>query len=62
MWVVIVCNAFSGIAGLRKGAVVEGKLVFGPCASLLFCIAFCIIMITLAVKGRRSAEEAEDEI
>ena len=62
MWVVIVCNAFSGIAGLRKGAVVEGKLLFGPCASLLFCISFCIIMITLAVKGRRSAEEAEDEI
>ena len=62
MWIVIVCNAVSGFTGLKDGAMEDGKLAFGPCASLLFCIAFCIIMITLAVKGRRSAEEAEDEI
>ena len=62
MWIVIVCNAVSGFAGLREGALVDGKLVFGPCASLLFCIAFIIIMISLSAKSRSSAEEdsAED--
>ncbi|MBQ6456061.1 MAG: hypothetical protein IJJ31_02905 [Mogibacterium sp.] len=63
MWIVIVCNAVSAFSGFRSGAVVDGKLSFGPFASLLFCIAFCIIMITLTVKGRSAADdESEDEI
>ena len=64
MWVVIVCNAISGISGLREGAMVDGKLAFGPCASLLFCIAFVIIMISLSIKQRNMAKEeaAEDDM
>ena len=63
MWIVIVCNAVSAFSGFRSGAVVDGKLAFGPFASLLFCISFCIIMISLSIKSRRSAEEeAEDEM
>ena len=63
MWVVIVCNAISGFSGLREGAIVDGKLSFGPFASIIFCIAFCAIMVALSIKSRRSAEdESEDEI
>lgn len=63
MWVVIICNAVSGFTGLRQGALVDGKLAFGPSASLIFCIAFCSIMIALSIRSRRSSEEeAEDEI
>ena len=61
MWIIIVCNAVSGFTGLRNGAMEDGKLIFGPCASLLFCLAFVIIMISLSVKQRSMAEEAADE-
>ena len=63
MWVVIVCNAISAFSGLRSGAMVNGKLAFGPFASLLFCIAFVTVMISLSVKQRNLAkEEAEDDM
>ena len=64
MWVVIVCNAVSGFSGLRSGVMEGGKLAFGPCASLLFCVAFVIILISLSVKQRKADEEAaaEDDI
>ena len=63
MWIVIVCNAISGFSGLRDGAMVDGKLSFGPCASLLFCLAFVIIMIMLRVKQNNLAkEEAEEDM
>ncbi|MBQ6314410.1 MAG: hypothetical protein IJI11_02265 [Mogibacterium sp.] len=63
MWVVIVCNMISGITGLRDGAMEDGKLDFGPCASLLFCVAFAIIMIALTVKQRNlDKEAAEDDV
>ena len=64
MWIVIVCNAISGFSGLREGAIEDGKLAFGPCASLLFCLAFVIIMISLSVKQRNMAKEeaAEDDM
>ena len=63
-WAVIVCNAVSGFSGLRSGAIVNGKLSFGPCASLLFCAAFIIIMISLKMKASSSDEDdlSEDEI
>ncbi len=53
-----------GIFRLKDGAIVDGKLAFGPCASLLFCLAFVIIMITLGIKQRKMAEEeaAEDDM
>jgi ABC-type spermidine/putrescine transport system permease subunit II len=43
---------------------VNGKLAFGPCASLLFCLAFVIIMIALYVKKYRldKEEAAEDDM
>ena len=64
MWVVIVCNAVSGFSGLKDGAMVDGKLSFSPCESLLFCIAFVIIMISLSIKQRNLAKEeaAEDDM
>jgi quinol-cytochrome oxidoreductase complex cytochrome b subunit len=64
MWIVIVCNAISGFSGLREGAIEDGKLAFGPCASLLFCLAFVIIMISISVKQRNLAKEeaAEDDM
>lgn len=63
MWIVIVCNAISGFSGLKSGAMVDGKLAFGPFASLLFCLAFAIIMIALGVKQRSLAkEEAEEDM
>ena len=63
MWIVIVCNAVSGFIGLKDGAMVDGKLSFGPCASLLFCLAFVIIMITLRIKQNNMAkEEAEEDM
>jgi hypothetical protein len=61
MWVVLACNAVSGISGLRSGAMEGGKLAFGPCASLLFCLAFVIILIALSVKQRKADEEAAAE-
>ena len=61
MWVVIVSNAISGFSNLRDGAMVDGKLAFGPCASLLFVIAFVIIMIALYVKKSRADKEAAAE-
>ena len=63
MWIVIVCNAVSGFTGLREGAMEDGKLAFGPCASLLFCLAFVIIMISIGIKQRNAAaEEAEEDM
>lgn len=64
MWIVIVCNAVSGITGLRDGAMVDGKLAFGPCASLMFCAAFVLIMIMLYARKRKAAleEAAEDDM
>ena len=64
MWIVIVCNAISGVTGLKDGAMADGKLAFGPCASLIFCIAFIIIMITISIKQRSLAKEeaAEDDM
>ena len=64
MWIVIVCNAISGISGLKDGAMENGKLSFSPCASLLFCLAFVIIMISLSIKQRSLAAEeaAEDDM
>ena len=64
MWVVIVCNAVSGFSKLKDGAMEDGKLAFSPCASLLFCLAFVIIMIALSVKQRKMAAEeaAEDDM
>ena len=64
MWIVIVCNAISGFLGLKDGAMEDGKLSFGPCASLLFCLAFVIIMISLSIKQRNMAAEeaAEDDM
>ena len=63
MWIVIVCNAISAFAGLKDGALEDGKLAFGPWASLLFCIAFASIMISLSVKQRSLAkEEAEEDM
>lgn len=63
MWIVIVCNAVSGFTGLKEGAMEDGKLAFGPCASLLFCLAFVIIMISIGIKQRNAAaEEAEEDM
>ena len=64
MWVVIVCNAISGFSGLKDGAMVDGKLSFGPCASLLFCLAFVVVIIMLSIKQRSMSEEedAEDDM
>lgn len=65
MWVVIVCNLISGVTGLKDGAMENGKLDFGPCASLLFCAAFAVIMIALGVRNRKAAAEEmaeEDEM
>ena len=65
MWVIIVCNLISGISGLRDGAFTpDGKLSFGPVASLIFVVMFTAIMIALYVrKHDEAAEEAgEDDI
>ena len=63
MWIVIVCNAVSGFTGLKDGVMVDGKLDFGPCASLIFCLAFVIIMISISIKQRNAAkEEAEEDM
>ena len=63
MWIVIVCNAISAVSGLMNGgAMVDGKLAFGPWAALIFVIAFIILMISLKVRSRRAdLEEAEEE-
>ena len=63
MWIVIVCNAISGFSGLKDGVIVDGKLDFGPCASLLFCLSFVIIMVSISIKQRNAAkEEAEEDM
>lgn len=63
MWVVIVCNAFSGIGDLKNEAFVDGKLAFGPWASVMLAVAFTIIMIALYVKhwGEEEEESADEE-
>ncbi len=61
MWIVIVCNGVSGFMGLKEGAMVDGKLTFSPCASLLFCLGFIIIMISIRVKQRDPAEEVSED-
>ena len=62
MWIVIVCNAVSAFSGLRTGAMVNGKLAFGPFASLIFVIALIIIMVALKIRSRNAAlEEAEED-
>lgn len=61
LWIVIVCNAISGFTGLKSGAMVDGKLSFGPCASLLFCIAFIAVLILITIKQRNQAEEEAEE-
>ena len=63
MWIVIVCNAISAVSGLMNGgAMVDGKLAFGPWAALIFVIAFIILMISLKVRSRSAdLEEAEEE-
>jgi len=65
VWVVIVCNAISGFNGLRDGAMTaDGKLSFGPAASLIFCAAFAVILISLTIKQSNLAKEeaAEDDM
>jgi len=63
MWVIVVCNAVSAFSGLRSGAIVDGKLAFGPFSALLFVLAFAIILISLSVKQRKAAiEEAEEDM
>ena len=63
MWVIVVCNAVSAFSGLRSGAIVDGKLAFGPFSALLFVLAFAIILISLSVKQRTAAiEEAEEDM
>jgi len=63
MWVIVVCNAVSAFSGLRSGAIVVGKLAFGPFSALLFVLAFAIILISLSVKQRKAAiEEAEEDM
>lgn len=64
MWIVIVCNAVSAFSGLSNGgAMIDGKLTFGPWAALVFVIAFAIIMIALKIRSRNAAleESVEDE-
>lgn len=63
MWIVIVCNAISAVSGLMNGgAMVDGKLAFGPWAALICVIAFIILMISLKVRSRSAdLEEAEEE-
>ena len=62
MWVIVALNGFSAITGFRNGAFIDGKLAFGPASALLICIAFAILMITLYVRKKSSADEdAEDD-
>ncbi len=63
MWIVIVCNGVSGVMGLKDGVLDDGKLSFGPIASLLFCAAFALIMIALYIRKKEQSLEAaaEDE-
>ena len=62
MWIVIVCNAISAVSGLMNGgAMVDGKLAFGPWAALIFVIAFIILMISLKVRSRSAALEETEE-
>ena len=62
MWAVIVCNLMSGISGLRDGAfTADGKLSFGPVASLIFVVMFAAVMIALYVRKQSSAAEESEE-
>ena len=62
MWIVIVCNAISAASGLMTGgAMVNGKLAFGPWAALIFVIAFVILMISLKLRSRSAAIEETEE-
>ena len=62
MWIVIVCNAISAVSGLMDGgAMVDGKLAFGPWAALVFVIAFVILMTSLKVRSRSAALEESEE-
>ena len=62
MWIVIVCNAISAGSGLiTGGAMVDGKLAFGPWAALIFVIAFAILMISLKARSRSAAKEETEE-
>ena len=61
MWIIIVLNGVSAIMGFRDGAMVDGKLVFGPFVSLLCCLAFVIIGVAFYIKGRSEAAEEADE-
>ena len=63
MWIIIVLNGVSAIMGFRDGAMVDGKLVFGPFVSLLCCLAFVIIGVAFYIRGRSAvAEEKEEDI
>lgn len=61
MWIIIVLNGVSAIMGFREGAMVEGKLDFGPFASLLCCLAFVIVGLAFYLKGRSEAAEETEE-
>ena len=61
MWIIIVLNGVSAIMGFRDGAMVDGKLVFGPFMSLLCCLAFVIIGVAFYIKGRSAAAEENEE-
>ena len=58
MWIIIVLNGVSAIMGLRDGAMADGKLLFGPFASLLCCLAFVTVGIAFYLK--RLSETADD--
>ena len=62
MWIIAVCNAVSAVTGFMEGAVINGKLNFGPWAALLICIAFAILGISYYARKREVVmeEAAED--
>ena len=63
MWIIIVLNGVSAIMGFKEGGLVDGKLSFGPFASLLCCLAFAIIGLAFYIKNRsEKAEEPEEDI
>ncbi|MBQ3291844.1 MAG: hypothetical protein IJH43_05675 [Mogibacterium sp.] len=61
MWAVIIVNAISGIIGLKNGAMVDGKLAFGPVASLLFVAAFIMILVAMSIRNNSHAGEEESD-
>ena len=63
MWIIAACNAVSAVTGFMEGAIVNGKLNFGPCAALLICIAFAILGIAYYARKRETAvEEAGEDV